>query len=56
MNILVCIKQAPDTTEIHIDPETNTLSLPLEDWLDGGLSGYAVRMGKATLELRWALW
>jgi len=25
MNILVCIKQVPDTTEIKIDPETNTL-------------------------------
>jgi len=25
MNILVCIKQVPDTTEIRIDPETNTL-------------------------------
>ena len=25
MNILVCIKQVPDTTEIKINPETNTL-------------------------------
>lgn len=25
MNMLVCIKQVPDTTEIKIDPETNTL-------------------------------
>ena len=25
MNILVCIKQVPDTTEIRIDPVTNTL-------------------------------
>ena len=25
MNILVCIKQVPNTTEIRIDPETNTL-------------------------------
>ena len=25
MNILVCIKQVPDTNEIKIDPETNTL-------------------------------
>ncbi|MCL1974656.1 MAG: electron transfer flavoprotein subunit beta/FixA family protein [Firmicutes bacterium] len=25
MNLLVCIKQVPDTTEIRIDPETNTL-------------------------------
>lgn len=25
MNICVCIKQVPDTTEIKIDPETNTL-------------------------------
>ena len=25
MNFIVCIKQVPDTTEIRIDPETNTL-------------------------------
>jgi electron transfer flavoprotein beta subunit len=25
MNLLVCVKQVPDTTEIKIDPETNTL-------------------------------
>lgn len=25
MNILVCVKQVPDTTEIKIDPQTNTL-------------------------------
>lgn len=25
MNIIVCIKQVPDTTEVRIDPQTNTL-------------------------------
>ena len=25
MNIIVCVKQVPDTTEVRIDPETNTL-------------------------------
>ena len=25
MNILVCVKQVPDTTEIKIDPVRNTL-------------------------------
>ena len=25
MNMLVCVKQVPDTTEIKIDPVTNTL-------------------------------
>ncbi|HEX2985473.1 MAG TPA: electron transfer flavoprotein subunit beta, partial [Caproiciproducens sp.] len=25
MNILVCVKQVPDTTEIKLDPRTNTL-------------------------------
>ncbi|MFH0886906.1 MAG: electron transfer flavoprotein subunit beta, partial [bacterium] len=25
MHIVVCIKQVPDTTEVHIDPVTNTL-------------------------------
>ena len=24
MNIIVCMKQIPDTSEIKIDPETNT--------------------------------
>lgn len=25
MNIVVCIKQVPDTMDVRIDPETNTL-------------------------------
>jgi electron transfer flavoprotein beta subunit len=25
MHVIVCIKQVPDTTEIKIDPKTNTL-------------------------------
>ncbi|MDP3732176.1 MAG: electron transfer flavoprotein subunit beta, partial [Candidatus Omnitrophota bacterium] len=25
MNIIVCIKQVPETTEVRINPETNTL-------------------------------
>ena len=25
MNIIVCIKQVPDTADIRIDPKTNTL-------------------------------
>ena len=25
VNIVVCIKQVPDTTEVRIDPKTNTL-------------------------------
>ena len=25
MKVIVCVKQVPDTTEIRIDPETNTL-------------------------------
>ena len=25
MNIIVCIKQVPETTEVKIDPKTNTL-------------------------------
>ena len=25
MNIVVCIKQVPETTEVRINPETNTL-------------------------------
>ena len=26
MNILVCIKQVPDTKDVRLDPETNTMS------------------------------
>ena len=26
MNIIVCIKQVPETTEVKIDPKTNTLA------------------------------
>src|SRR5512141_1904872 len=25
MNVIVCVKQVPDTTEVRIDPVTNTL-------------------------------
>ena len=43
MRILVCMKQVPDTTDIKIDPKTNTLkrdgvpsimtTKPLSKWL-----------------------
>jgi electron transfer flavoprotein beta subunit len=28
MEIIVCVKQVPDTTEVKIDPKTNTLIRP----------------------------
>ena len=34
MNILVCIKQVPDTNEIKIDPVTNTCLLYTSDAAD----------------------
>ena len=32
MNIVVCIKQVPDTAEVKINPETNTL---IRDGVEG---------------------
>lgn len=37
MNIIVCVKQVPDTTEIKIDPETNTL---MRDGVESILNPY----------------
>jgi electron transfer flavoprotein alpha/beta subunit len=28
MHYVICIKQVPDTAEVKIDPETNTLTKP----------------------------
>ena len=33
MNIIVCVKQVPDTTDIKIDPETNTIVVGDNDLL-----------------------
>jgi electron transfer flavoprotein beta subunit len=44
MNILVCIKQVPDTTEIKIDPVTNTLIREGVPSIVNTFDGFAVEM------------
>ncbi len=42
MNIIVCIKQVPDTTEVRIDPETNTLIREGVDSIINPFDTYAI--------------
>lgn len=42
MNILVCVKQVPDTTEIKINPETNTLIRDGVESIVNPFDGYAL--------------
>lgn len=44
MNILVCVKQVPDTTEIKIDPVTNTLIREGVPSIVNTFDGYALEM------------
>lgn len=44
MNILVCVKQVPDTTEIRIDPETNRLIRDGVPSIVNPFDGYALEM------------
>lgn len=44
MNILVCVKQVPDTTEIRIDPETNRLIRDGVPSIVNTFDGYALEM------------
>lgn len=44
MNILVCVKQVPDTTEIRIDPVTNTLIRVGVPSIVNPFDGYALEM------------
>ncbi|MDI9496701.1 MAG: electron transfer flavoprotein subunit beta/FixA family protein [Bacillota bacterium] len=45
MNILVCIKQVPDTTEIKINPETNTLMREGVPSIVNTFDAYALELG-----------
>ena len=45
MNIIVCIKQVPDTTEIRINPETNTLVREGVDSIINPFDLYAIEEG-----------
>ena len=44
MHILVCVKQVPDTTEIKINPETNTLIRDGVPSIVNPFDGYALEM------------
>ena len=44
MNILVCVKQVPDTTEIKINPETNTLIREGVPSIVNTFDGYALEL------------
>jgi electron transfer flavoprotein beta subunit len=44
MNILVCVKQVPDTTEIKINPETNTLIRDGVPSIVNTFDGFALEM------------
>ena len=46
MNILVCVKQVPDTTEIKIDPVKNTLIREGVPSIVNPFDGYA-QIGRA---------
>ncbi len=45
MNIVVCIKQVPDTTQVKIDPETNTLIREGVDSIINPFDMYAIEEG-----------
>ncbi|MDP8265418.1 MAG: electron transfer flavoprotein subunit beta/FixA family protein [Candidatus Aceula meridiana] len=45
MNIIVCIKQVPDTTQVRIDPETNTLIREGVESIINPFDTYAIEEG-----------
>ena len=49
MNIIVCIKQVPDTAEVRINPETNTL---IRDGVASIINPYDVHAIEAALQIR----
>ncbi len=49
MNMVVCIKQVPDTAEVRINPETNTL---IRDGVPSIINPYDVHAIEAALQIR----
>ncbi|MCJ7499289.1 electron transfer flavoprotein subunit beta, partial [bacterium] len=45
MNIVVCIKQVPETTKVKINPETNTLMREGVDSIINPFDMYAIEEG-----------
>ena len=55
MNILVCVKQVPDTTEIKIDPVKNTLIREGVPSIVNPFDGYALEAaGEGPADFLWA--
>ncbi|MDA8433208.1 MAG: electron transfer flavoprotein subunit beta/FixA family protein [Nitrospiraceae bacterium] len=49
MNIVVCVKQVPDTTEVRINPETNTL---IRDGVESIINPYDMHAIEAGLQIK----
>jgi electron transfer flavoprotein beta subunit len=49
MNIIVCVKQVPDTAEVKIDPKTNTL---IRDGVPSIINPYDMHAIEAALEIK----
>ncbi|HXW69032.1 MAG TPA: electron transfer flavoprotein subunit beta, partial [Dissulfurispiraceae bacterium] len=49
MNIIVCIKQVPDTAEVRINPETNTL---IREGVPSIINPYDLHALEAALRIR----
>ncbi|MCX8034618.1 MAG: electron transfer flavoprotein subunit beta, partial [Thermodesulfovibrio sp.] len=49
MNIIVCVKQVPDVTEVRIDPKTNTL---IREGVPSIMNPYDLHAVEAGLQLR----
>ena len=49
MNIIVCIKQVPDSAEVRINSETNTL---IRDGVPTIINPYDMHQSKAGLQLK----
>ena len=49
MHFVVCVKQVPDTTEVRIDPETNTL---VREGVPSIINPYDIHAAEAAVELK----
>lgn len=51
MNIVICIKQVPDTTDIRINPDTNTLIRDGVESIINPFDMYAIEEGLSEREV-----
>ena len=52
MHVIVCIKQVPDTTNVKINPETNTLMRDGVESILNPFDEYALEMGLKAVSVR----